>query len=53
MAFKDGFKPFPDLSTKRLLLRQIVPDDAEPLSLAKIRSAHFERVLCHDSSDSS
>jgi ribosomal-protein-alanine N-acetyltransferase len=30
MAFKDGFKPFPELTTRRLLLRQLVPEDAEP-----------------------
>jgi ribosomal-protein-alanine N-acetyltransferase len=30
MAFKEGFKPFPEFRTDRLLLRQLVPDDAEP-----------------------
>lgn len=29
MAFQDGFKMFPELSTERLVLRQLVPEDAE------------------------
>ncbi len=30
MAFRDGFRPFPELTTGRLLLRQLGPNDAEP-----------------------
>jgi ribosomal-protein-alanine N-acetyltransferase len=29
MAFHDGFKTFPELNTERLVLRQLVPEDAE------------------------
>ena len=29
MAFQDGFKTFPELNTHRLVLRQLVPEDAE------------------------